>query len=108
MTGRADTRTEMAAYRIIQESLTNIARYAETDEAAVAVEANGDRLYLEIADWGKGFDRAAVRAAARTAGISGMVERAALLGGELTVHSSPGEGTRVTAQLPLGARPPNA
>ncbi len=91
-----DIRT--AAYRIIQESLTNIARYAEVNEAKVTIRIDDNTLFIEVEDKGKGFDRVALSVNA-SAGLSGMQERAYALGGTLEIESNPGAGTRVTATI---------
>jgi PAS domain S-box-containing protein len=92
---------ETAAYRIIQEALTNIARHAGVREATVRLWRDRDRLVLHIDDKGRGFDSPAVLSRDRSSGLSGMRERAVLLGGHLTVASVPGEGTSVNAELPF-------
>jgi PAS domain S-box-containing protein len=100
--GRFPPAVETAAYRIVQEALTNVARHAGVGEATVAVWHDGARLRIRVEDRGASFDPAAVRAAGAGSGLSGMHERAALLGGRLVVQSTPGAGTRLTAELPLG------
>jgi PAS domain S-box-containing protein len=99
--GRFPPAVETAAYRIVQEALTNVARHARAGEASVAVWHDGGRLRLRVEDRGAGFDPEAVRARGAGCGLSGMRERAALLGGRLTVKSTPGAGTCLTAELPL-------
>jgi len=89
---------ETAAYRIVQEALTNVARHAGVGEATVRIQADERALRLEIEDRGRGFALGAARTAG---GLAGMRERATLLAGRLTVASTPGLGTRVTAVLPL-------
>ncbi len=92
---------ETAAFRIIQESLTNAARYAGVKEVEVNIRTNGN-LDIEICDRGRGFDSSRIEEASySTGGLSGMRERAAWLGGEFTVTSSPGKGTTVLAGFPL-------
>ena len=93
--------TETAAYRIIQEALTNIARYADPTRVTVQLWVEERQLGVQIEDDGAGFNLGAAQATGRTSGLSGMAERAALLGGQLTIESEPGAGTRVTALLPL-------
>jgi signal transduction histidine kinase len=93
---------ETAAYRIVQEALTNVARHAVGQEATVRLWASEDCLSVQIEDRGKGFEPEAVFAAHTSGGLSGMRERAELLGGRMTVESTPGVGTLVTAELPLG------
>ncbi len=98
---RFEPQVETAAFRIIQEALTNIARHASVTEAQVTVTCN-DCLSIEVFDRGAGFDLAeAIQNAAHTAGLSGMQERARLLGGSVKIVSAPGAGTRVLAQIPL-------
>jgi PAS domain S-box-containing protein len=93
---------ETAAYRIVQEALTNVARHAGVGEVAVWLWTDQDTLSVKIEDRGTGFDVEAALAAGNTTGLAGMRERAVLLDGQLTVESSPAAGTCVTAELPLG------
>jgi signal transduction histidine kinase len=93
---RFDPELETAAFRIVQEGLTNIARHAEAGKAKVRIWANEQMLTIEIEDQGKGFDSGAALAVGQSSGLTGMRERAMLLGGEFTVDSRPGE-TRLTA-----------
>lgn len=90
---------EITAFRIVQEALTNIARHAGVTEASVDFWMEDGGLWLRVEDGGRGFDPSALMGA--SSGLTGMRERALLLGGALTVDSSPGCGTRVIAGLPL-------
>jgi PAS domain S-box-containing protein len=91
---------ETAAYRIVQEALTNVARHARVDEATVRVWTAGDWLYVKIQDHGVGFvDSPALDAA--TGGLSSMRERAGLLGGEFSLAAAPGLGVTVWAAMLL-------
>jgi signal transduction histidine kinase len=95
---------EITCFRIVQEALTNVARYAEATHVRVTLERQGDRLVLAIKDNGKGFNVEQAKTRARTGisiGLLGMEERARLVGGEMTITSSPKTGTRLTASLPL-------
>ncbi len=92
---------ETAAYRIVQEALTNVARHAGVREATVRVWLDQDLLCVQVLDEGVGFDPRAVAAAATSSGLSGMQERALVLGGHVVIDSGPGAGTRVTAELPV-------
>ena len=92
---------ETAAYRIVQEALTNVARHANVDEVVVRLWAAQDMLSIQIEDHGTGFEPEIVLAASASSGLSGMQERAVLLGGCLTIESDPGSGTRLTAELSL-------
>ncbi len=96
---RFPTEIETAAYRIVQEALTNVARHAETDEATVRVWADRHNLSIQIEDGGKGFDTATALAADNTSGLAGMRERAHLLGGNFIIESNPSGGTRLTAEF---------
>ena len=92
---------ETAAYRIVQEALTNVARHAGVAEATVTVRHADDRLHIAVADHGLSFDPEAVLATGTGMGLSGMRKRAMLLGGDLLIQSTPGLGTCLTAELPL-------
>ncbi|RME47320.1 MAG: GAF domain-containing protein [Chloroflexi bacterium] len=99
---RFSAEVETAAYRIVQEALTNVARYAGVNEVAVRVTADEEKLYVEVEDEGVGFDPMSALGAGSTFGLVGMHERAILLGGQLTLDSAPGRGTRLKAELPVG------
>ena len=91
---------DTAAFRIVQESLTNVIRHAGPARATVAVRHGGDRLEIEVTDNGRGaVDGDAGRAGGH--GLAGMRERVALLGGELDAGPRPSGGYRVRARLPL-------
>jgi PAS domain S-box-containing protein len=96
---------EMAAYRIVQEALTNVARHAETDAATVRVWADQHSLTILIEDQGKGFDTETALETDNTSGLAGMRERAALLGGHLTIESHIGTGTHLTAEFTVSNHP---
>jgi signal transduction histidine kinase len=99
--GRITPAVETAAFRIVQEALTNVARHAEVNSVAVRVRRHDGLLTLQVADEGKGFDAAAALAAGKSTGLSGMRERAQALGGSLTIETASGDGTCLTAELPL-------
>jgi len=90
---------ESTVYRIIQESLTNVARYAAVKHVSVHLLSRSKKLIIKIEDRGKGFDFEQVKPT--SSGISGMQDRAFLVGGNLEVNSSPGKGTSVNCELPL-------
>ena len=98
---RTSTELETAAFRIVQEGLTNVARHAGVDEATVRIHRDNDTLLVRLEDQGCGFDADAESAGTRSRGLAGMQERATFLGGRLVVKSSPGGGTHITADLPL-------
>jgi signal transduction histidine kinase len=99
---RFPAEVETAAYRIVQEALTNVARHAGGSKAMVRFWANQEILHLRIQDQGVEFDVKATLAAPTTGGLSGMYERVVLLGGQLTIESAPSADTCLTAELPLG------
>jgi PAS domain S-box-containing protein len=94
---------ETAAYRIVQESLTNVARHAGVKRVLARLWATPESLLLQIQDWGIGFDPDAPAAAA-SSGLQGIVERARLVDGRVKIESIPGVGTCLMAELPLARR----
>jgi signal transduction histidine kinase len=88
----------LAAYRIVQEALTNVARHAGTREAQVRVQSKGGTVTVEVQDSGLGFDMGHT---GQSLGILGMQERALSEGGKLTIQSAEGAGTLVSARLPV-------
>jgi signal transduction histidine kinase len=92
--------TDLAAYRIVQESLTNVTRHAGPASATVLVRYGPDNLTVQVDDDGKGPSAAKTNGPGGN-GIRGMRERVATLGGELTTGPRPGGGFRVLARLPL-------
>ena len=93
--------TKIALYRIVQEALNNAWQHAGASAARVAVSRQGDQLQIEIVDSGPGFDPRAGTSSDAHLGLVGMRERAESLGGSFRVESVLGEGTHVTATLPL-------
>jgi signal transduction histidine kinase len=93
---------ESTIYRIVQEALTNVARHAHAQNVGVVLECAGPHVTVIVEDDGRGFDPAAAAAAAGTThfGLRGIRERAALLGGTLTIESA-GGATTVFVSLPL-------
>ena len=87
-------------YRIAQEALNNIAKHAGALRVNVLLERREPNVVLIIEDTGRGFVQAKDQAE-ETMGISGMRERAALLGGEVEIESTPGTGTTVFVRIPL-------
>jgi signal transduction histidine kinase len=92
---------ELAAYFIVCESLTNARKYADADAIRVRVAPVADALLVEIVDDGSGGADPA-----SGTGLRGLADRVDALDGLLEIESPPGQGTRVTARLPL--RPPAA
>jgi signal transduction histidine kinase len=92
---------EVAAYRIVQEAMTNVMRHAQASECVVrlALDETVETLHLEISDDGRGLPPEC----GRGVGVASMRERAAELGGECVVESLPAGRTRVRASLPYTA-----
>jgi signal transduction histidine kinase len=93
-----DESRQLTVYRLVQESLTNVAKYAEARQVDVSVHNWENHVEVDIKDDGKGFDVSAVRPS--THGLAGMRHRVEAAGGRLSVHSTPGSGTRISAVLP--------
>jgi hypothetical protein len=94
----------LAVYRIVQESLTNVVRHAGRVAATVALRQDGGYLYVDVVnDTG---DAAAAFSDGTGAGLAGMRERAAALGGTLDAGPRPGGGFAVRARLPVAAAAP--
>jgi PAS domain S-box-containing protein len=98
---------EIAAFRIIQEALTNVARHAAVEVVEVDVRADRENLILRIEDRGHGFDPH-TPSTGGSAGIIGIQERARLVGGHLTLESAMAAGTRIAVVLPLGSHEADA
>lgn len=98
---RFATEIETAAYRIVQEALTNVARHAQATQVRIEIQNSGEELEIEIADNGIGFDSQA--ALAKNRGLGGMRERAQLIGGTFHIESEQGN-TRKIIRLPLKER----
>jgi PAS domain S-box-containing protein len=94
---------EIALFRITQEALTNIRKYAHPASVRLALTLSGQTLQVEIEDDGEGFDLSDVPGPSRRGGLGlyGMRERARIVGGRLTVESTPGRGTKITARMPV-------
>jgi signal transduction histidine kinase/rhodanese-related sulfurtransferase len=93
--GRLDPTIESAAYFVVSEALTNVARYAQASSAEVELELTGDMLVATVADDGIGGADPG-----RGSGLRGLVDRVQAVGGRLEVSSPPGGGTRLRAELP--------
>lgn len=93
--------TELTIYRLVQESLTNIGKYAKASRIQVTVHKYPTYVAVQIQDNGQGFDLASIRP--NSHGLAGMRHRVEAAGGRLTINSAPGEGTTVSAIIPTGA-----
>jgi two-component system NarL family sensor kinase len=103
--GRLSTEVEMALFRVVQESLTNVHRYSGSPDAEIRIHDTPEAVKLEVIDHGKGVEAGTARVkvegiAALGVGIPGMRERLRQLGGQLEVDFGR-EGTRVSASVPL-------
>ena len=96
---------ETTAYRIVQEALTNVVKHAAATRVSLIIERRPEQVTLIIEDDGNGFDVDALPPYPRTKrlGLLGMVERAALMDGEVKVESGPQKGTTVFVRIPLPA-----
>jgi len=94
-----DESRQLTIYRMVQESLTNIGKYAEASEATIVLKNYENHAVVEVADNGKGFDPQRIRPS--THGLAGMRHRVEAARGKLTISSTPGRGTRVSAMLPI-------
>jgi len=90
----------LSLYRIAQEALRNVAKHAGKTHVKVILSGAGGSLQLRVTDFGVGFDQES-EMASRGLGMISMQERAGLAGGVLAVRSALGEGTTVTAEVPL-------
>lgn len=96
-----DESLQLTVYRLVQESLTNVAKYAQARQAEISVRSYGSHVEVDVKDDGKGFDVGQVKPS--THGLAGMRHRVEAAGGRLSVVSGAGKGTRVSAVLPQTA-----
>jgi len=89
---------ERLVYRLVQEALTNAVKHANASHVAVSAQEDEGEIRIGVHDDGDGFDPTAPTAGR---GLTGMRERIELLGGEIEVSSTPGEGTDISARVPL-------
>jgi signal transduction histidine kinase len=94
-THRLPAPVEAAVYYVISESLANVVKYASATSVAVRVDAADDWVIVTVADDGIGGADPA-----RGTGLNGLIDRVAALDGTLRVESPPGEGTRISAEMP--------
>ena len=93
-----DDSSQLTVYRLVQESLTNIGKYAQAAQVDISVRNASGQVEVEIKDNGLGFNVDEVRTS--THGLAGMKHRVEAAGGRLSVQSEPGQGTRISASLP--------
>jgi PAS domain S-box-containing protein len=94
-----DEERATALFRIVQESLTNIARHAQAENVDISLRREGGDYLLEVRDDGRGFDPAGLKK--KTFGVMGMRERVLMLQGDMEIDSSPGGGTRIAVRIPV-------
>ena len=99
---------ETAAYRVVQEALTNVARHAHAKEAMVKLSTHRQTLLIEVEDQGCGFDVERALKGSETSGLAGMRERVVLLDGRLTIESQAEKGTRLVVEMTALDRPASA
>ena len=95
-----------AIFRILQETLTNVARHSRATRIDVRLKQDNRNLVLDVQDNGKGISQEPPLSRAESLGILGMCERALALGGEVTVKSPASGGTVVHARIPFAGQPP--
>ena len=107
MDERLSPDTEAAAYRIVQEALTNVARHAKASRCRVYLQRLANTVLVTVEDDGIGFDAPATEDAGRREGLGilGIRERVVQLGGTLRLESTLNKGTRLTVELPATIRP---
>jgi len=94
---------DLSAFRIVQEAVTNVVRHAGTGQCQVCIDRQDGQLSIEVTDSGRGGSGHGGGVAGTGYGITGMRERAALLGGDFSAGPRPGGGFRVAVRLPLPA-----
>jgi len=94
--------TKVAVYRIVQEALNNVRKHSGATAAAVQVAFAPGRLTVTVQDNGTGFATEAANAASGHLGLVSMTERAQSIGGQLTITSAPGQGTRLVLEVTTG------
>jgi signal transduction histidine kinase len=99
-----DSEADTHLYRIAQEALNNIVKHANAKRVNILVERTGDEVILIVEDDGRGFERTDAKRTKKTSkglGLTGMQERASLIGGKLEIESVQGTGTTIFARIPL-------
>lgn len=94
-----DEGRSIALFRLVQESLTNVARHAKAQSVHVILVEKNDEYLLEVRDDGQGFDPSITKR--KHFGLAGIRERGALIGGEVIIDSAPGNGTSIRVHIPI-------
>jgi signal transduction histidine kinase len=98
---RLPAAVEITAFRIVQEALNNSRKYSQSKTLQITIVKQSNKLKIVVQDWGIGFDTSCIHKERHCVGLTGMQERANLLGGECIVTSVSGQGTVVKAILPI-------
>jgi signal transduction histidine kinase len=98
---RLASETETTLYRIAQEALTNVAKHSRAQHVDVILDRRADQVVLIIEDDGVGFDPGDVGTTRHGLGLSGMQERASLVGASIQIESTAGEGTTILVRMPV-------
>jgi len=104
--GLFDRESEIHVYRIVQEAVSNVVKHSGATEAVVVIKKRETSVSLSVRDNGHGFDVASARSSQTSEfgfGLSGITERVRMLGGNFTIHSTPGEGTNLTVEVPISS-----
>lgn len=106
MLDREEGFIETALFRILQEAINNVARHSKARHVFITLEHQNSHIRGVVEDDGEGFDMSNIRAGesdsmGRGLGLMGMQERASLVGGSVQVTSHPGQGTKITVEIPL-------
>jgi signal transduction histidine kinase len=88
-------------FRIAQEAISNACQHSQSPRVVMRLIERGDRLRLDVQDWGIGFDKGKIRQT--TSGLSGIQERAQWMGGVCEISTAPGMGTLVSVELPVSS-----
>jgi len=100
---RSTPNVELALYRITQEALNNVSLHTQASQADLTITFNPQEVIMQVSDNGRGFEvpnSLAEFAPGGHFGLLGLYERAELIGARLEIHSTPGQGSRVTVHLP--------
>ena len=99
---RLDSLVETVLFRVVQEALTNVIRYAQTDNVSVVLECQSSQAVLRIRDYGIGFGAEKLAEPQSRLGIAGMRERVRSVDGQFLLETNPGQGTLIEIHVPTG------
>jgi two-component system sensor histidine kinase DegS len=101
MNGRLPSQIEVAIFRIVQEALMNVSKHAHANHAQVSIEVNGDVVSVMVEDDGSGFNADdSTLNDPKFRGLTTMRQRAEMFGGQFSIDTTPGRGTRMMVNLP--------